>query len=219
MKASSASIDRPIKVSLLGCDSDYGQYLVDILSDEELVWLYGNYDSGMSFLKDLDSPFKPDVCLIHSPLNDLSDMECAKLIKSKCNNMHIIFISKEPTLLSLAEARNLCIDFIERGTRMEELISHLVVNTSQKKEQIISLNCENDEIIDFLQLANQLKIINSRINTLSENQMKVLKLKRSGKSINEISSTLDMSFETTRTHLRRGVNKLDIPNIWDYIHV
>ncbi len=219
MKHPSVPITRPVKVSLLGCDSSYGQYLIDILSSEELVWLYGNFDSGMHFLKNLESPFKPDVCLIHSPLSDLSDMECAKLVKSKAKDIHIIFISEEPTLLSLAEARSLQIDFIERGTRMEELIGHLVVNTSQKKEQIISLNCENDEAIDFLQLANQLKIINSRIETLSENQMKVLRLKRSGKSINEISSTLDMSFETTRTHLRRGVNKLNIPNIWDYIHV
>ena len=213
------ALNHRVKVSIITKDSEYGDYLRRILNGEKLIWLYGYYNSGVQFIKNLNSPFRPDTCLIDSELEDLEGLTCAREIKRRQKRIHIIYMAERVDNASLAEAKGLGIDYIEKGTRIEKTLDKIILSPLEKPEQIISLNYTGDGNLDFLGLATALESIQNKVLTLSENQIKVLQLKKTGKSVNEIAKTLDMNFETVRTHLKRGLRKLNLPNIWDYISV
>ncbi|MDH4129487.1 MAG: response regulator [Spirochaetota bacterium] len=208
-----------IKVCIVSCDKIYSERLKDIIINDDSLWFYGEYSSGSNFIKFFESPFKPDVCLIDNNIKDYSGIELAKKIKLKNPNTHIILISDNVTSSSLAAARQYNADYIEKGTHIEGIINKIIDRQRFQTEQVISLNHAKHEGFEFIELANELELIQNRLKSLSENQAKVLQLKKIGMSVNDIAKTLGMNIETARTHIKRGLKKLKLPNILDYLAV
>ncbi len=208
-----------IKVSILEDDEEYRDSLKKILLKDERIWLYGEHDSSNDFMNAFRSPFRPDVCLVDIVLKEeRTGIDCAKEIKDKYPEVHIIIMTSYPDTKYLAEAREIEADFIEKGTRGEILINKIVTSVKFRKEQLISLSSKKYGF-DPIELINQMNTARNHISKLSEYQKRVLKLKLEGKSVNETAVILKMNPRTVRTHLRRALKKLELPDLLQYIDI
>ncbi|MDH4128575.1 MAG: response regulator transcription factor [Spirochaetota bacterium] len=222
IKGNDLSQTKRIKVCIVDDDNAYVEAMKEVLSFEPRIWLYGNYSSGYSFLQSLNSPFKADTFLIDICLKDMSGLNCAKEVKKLNPNAHVILITSQHDNKILSEATLIGVDYIEKGTRGEMLINSIITNSNNfKKEQFFSLQSSNEDLnySKVISLMEDIFSVNQRLTMLSSSQTKVLMLKRKGKTINEISSILGIKPETVRTHMKRALKKLNLPNIWSCINV
>jgi RNA polymerase sigma factor (sigma-70 family) len=210
-----------IKVSIIEDDKSYRYSLKKILQHDSRIIIYGEYSSAEDFLNELNSPFQPDICLIDVVLKKKSGIDCAKIIKDKHPEISIIIMTAYPDVKTFAEVRKLGVDYIEKGTRIETIIDKIITITKSTNEEIKSslisvcnLDCTS---IKFMELANLLEESKKQVSKLSKTQIEVLKLRREGKSIQEVADELNIGKGTVHTHLTRAMKKLKLPNLLDYI--
>jgi DNA-binding NarL/FixJ family response regulator len=207
-----------IKVSIVDDSKAYRDSLREILEEDDRIRIYTEYDSGSAFISALDSKFQPDVCLLDVVLKDMSGIECAKRIKEKNLDIHIVIMTAYPDAESFSEARKIGADYVEKGPRFEAFIDQIITTcSSSKNEKFISLKSNGKLKISHIDLVNELDALEKRASDLSENQLKVLKLKKSGKSVNEIAMIMGIEPATVHTHLKRALKKLKLPDLLDYI--
>ncbi len=213
--------DARIKVCLVDDEELYREGIKVALSADTRISLYGEYESATQFIRSFNSPFEPDVCLIDICLPEMSGVECAKKVKEKNPAIHVILMTAYPSFETLSEAKDIGADYIEKGTRGEILIDKIVANAkSPKKEQLISLHGNHDEInSNILLLTKKFESIQKNVSKLSDHQKRVLKLRQNGKSIKEISQILDITPNTVRTHINRASKKLEISKLLDFIEL
>jgi DNA-binding NarL/FixJ family response regulator len=207
-----------IKVSILDDSKSYRESLKSILSEDDRITIYSEYDSGKAFVMDIDSRFKPDVCLIDVVLKDMSGIECARRIKEKKDDIRIVIMTAYPDSNSFSEARKMGADYVEKGPRLEALIDQIVTTSApEQQETLISLRKDGQLKIRHIDLINELDALEKRAGELSENQITVLKLKKSGKTVKEIAKIMGVEPGTVHTHLKRASKKLNLPDLLDYI--
>ncbi len=207
-----------IKVTIIDDSKSYRDSLKKILGEDERISIYSEYDSGNAFIKSLDSPFKPDVCLIDVVLKDISGIECGKRIKEGYPDIRIVIMTAYPDAESFSEARKIGADYVEKGPRLEALLDKIITTSvSGRKEKVISLKSNGQLRISHLDLLNELDALEKRALDLSENQIRVIKLKKSGKSVKEIAKIMGITPGTVHTHLKRAMKKLNLPDLLDYI--
>ncbi|MDH4129828.1 MAG: response regulator transcription factor, partial [Spirochaetota bacterium] len=122
-----------IKVCIIDDDESYRLLLKKVLEIDDRIKLYGEYSTGKSFIKDLGSPFKPDVCLVDIYLNDISGIECCKQIKEKKPEVHLIVMTAHPDPQTFVEARKLGADYLQKGTRVEAIINKIITSYESKR--------------------------------------------------------------------------------------
>lgn len=207
-----------IKVSIVDDSKSYRDSLREILENDERISIYTEYDSGSAFINTLDSNFQPDVCLIDVVLNDMSGIDCAKQVKEKIPDVQIVIMTAYPDAESFSEARKIGADYVEKGPRFEAFIDNIITTCfSDRDEKIISLKSNSNLKISHIDLINELDAVEKRAEELSGNQLTVLKLKKSGKSVNEIAAIMRIEPATVHTHLKRALKKLKLPDPLDYI--
>jgi two-component system invasion response regulator UvrY len=207
-----------IKVAIIDDSKSYRDSLRKILSEDRRISIFSEYDSGTAFIKSLESPFKPDVCLIDVVLKDISGVECGKQIRAKNLNIHIVIMTAFPDAGSFSEARRIGADYVEKGPRLEALLDQIITTSaSGQRESLISLKSDGMLKISHIDLVNELDALEKRALELSENQIRVIKLRKSGMSVKEIAYLMGVSPGTVHTHLKRAIKKLHLPNLLDYI--
>ena len=207
-----------IKVTIVDDNKSYRDSLKKILGEDERICIYSEYNSGTAFIKSLDSPFKPDVCLIDVVLKDTSGIECGKRINEEMPDIQIVIMTAYPDTESFSEARKIGADYVEKGPRLEALIDKIITTSVPgQREKLISLKSNGQLKISHLDLLNELDALEKRVSELSENQIRAIKLRKSGKSVKEIARIMGVEPGTVHTHLKRALKKLDLPNLLDYI--
>ncbi|MDH4127442.1 MAG: response regulator transcription factor [Spirochaetota bacterium] len=208
-----------IKVAIIEDDESYKESIKEVLAKDEHIRIYREYSIGRDFINDLNSPFQPDVCLVDIVLGDMSGVDCCKQAKIKKPNIHLVLMTAYPDPKTFAEAREIGADYIEKGPRMKAFIKDIITTVkSSKEEQFISINSQTDKLnIRYLELAGELEKVKKNFSLLSDNQLKVLKLKKLGKTEKAIAEILNMNQGTVHTHVKRAFKKLKIPNLLDYI--
>ncbi len=210
-------IQHLIKVSITDDDDSYREVLKTILDADPRIKIYNTYATGKRFLQDLNSPFLPDVCLIDFVLTDMTGIECGKRVKEINPDIHIIIMTAFPDANSFSEAIKIGADFVEKGPRIESLLDQLITSNSLNSERVISLQKDSKLKMKHLDFLNQLEAIQKRSSELSKMQYEVLMLKKEGKSNDEIAQLLNIDKGTVRTHIKRAMKKLDLPDLLDYI--
>lgn len=207
-----------IKVSIVDDSPSYMDSLREILGEDSRIRIYNEYDSGAAFIRDLDSSFRPDVCLIDVVLKDMSGIECARRIREMGLDIHIVIMTAYPDAKSFSEARKLGADYVEKGPRLEAILDKIITTSStSQNESLISLKSDGGLKIRHIDLINELEALENRARDLSENQIKVLKLRKSGKSVKEIARIMGVEPGTVHTHIKRALKKLKVPDVLDYI--
>ncbi len=207
-----------IKVTIIDDSKSYRDSLKKILGEDERISIYSEYATGSTFVKSLNSPFKPDVCLIDVVLKDMSGIECGKLIKEKELGIHIVIMTAYPDAESFSDARKIGADYVEKGPRLEALLDQIITSSVPgQSENLISLKSDGQLKISHIDLVNELDALEKRALELSENQIRVIRLRKSGKSVKEIAGIMGVDPGTVHTHLKRAMKKLHLPNLLDYI--
>ncbi len=93
----------------------------------------------------------------------------------------------------------------------------ITTSISGQREKLISLKSDGQLKISHLDLINELDALGKRALELSENQIRVIKLKKSGKSVKEIARIMGVEPGTVHTYLKLALKKLHLPNLLDYI--
>ncbi len=101
----------------------------------------------------------------------------------------------------------------------QPFLSDPIITTSVHgpREKLISLKSDGQLKISHLDLINEPDALGKRALELSANQIRVIKLKKSGKSVKEIARIMGIEPGTVHTHLKRALKKLHLPNLLDYI--
>ncbi len=210
----------PIKLSIIDDSDSYRNYLKSLIQDDSRIHLYGEYNSPIAFIAQLNSPFQPDVCLVDLVMPEMSGLDCAQIIKTKCPKIHVIIVTSFPTKESIEIAKMLGAGYIQKGTIGENFMKHIITNTQIKDVFFLSVSKEYEEkhkyFIDFI---HKVGAIQKNVSLLSETQRKVLQMRKENKSVEEIAEILNTSTNTVKTHIFRAMTKLDIPNILDYIQL
>lgn len=215
-------MDRRIKISILDDEKAYRQVIKKIVSQDDRISLLGEYAYASDFINSLKSPFKPDVCLMDIKLTgDMTGIECGLIAKKLAPEMHIIFMTGYPDSQTLLRAKEISADYIEKGTIGEFLIDRLITQ-AREKEQLISIK-SSDQVKknknSFIDLINSLEESQTRVQSLSEQQRLIMKLKQEGKTISEISVILKIKPNTVSSHLERASKKLALPDPLKYINL
>ncbi len=210
-----------IKVSVVDDDKYFREYLIDYLTQDKRVWFYGEYIDGTSFIEAIKNGiFKPDVCLIDILLGDMSGIECAKSVRKYAPDTYVVLMTSYPKSSTLAQAKKIGADYIEKGTIGEYLLNHIVTNLNKNKGNIISLdNVKNTEEINYILLSQELEEVQKRFSQLTENQIEIIKLKKQGKNVGEIAKILKVKETTVYTQIQRAMKKLNLPDILKYLKI
>ncbi len=208
----------PVRVCIVDDDRGYRHSLMKIFEDDDSIRIYNDYESGTAFLKEMKSPFKPDVCLIDVVLKDMSGIDCAKVIKEMKPDIHLVIMTAYPNDQSFMEAQKLGADYIEKGPRIESFLTRLVKSKKESRdEKIISLKSLDKLDLKNYELIYQLSEAKENLSTLTKMQLRIVKLKQKGKTSKEIAEILEINEGTVRTHFSRAMRRLDIPDFLDYI--
>ncbi len=207
-----------IKVCIIDDDVLYRDSIKNIILKDSRIRIYGEYSSAIPFISQLNNPFLPDVCLIDIVLPEMSGVECGRLIKAKKSDIHIILMTAYPSPESLAAAKQINADYIQKGTVGEVLMDKIITNINSKREHFLSISRSEEKYNKAaMKVIKQFDDMQKNLSKLSKSQKEVLKLRKENKSINEIAQILEMTAGTVATHLNRGLKKLEIPNLLEYL--
>lgn len=221
MKTEKEKEKKLINVVIVDDDDSYRESLKKILENDKRIRIFGEYANGEDFIHSLDSPFIPDVCLMDIVLKNLSGIESIKKVKKKYPNIYFIIMTAYPEAKSFAEVRQIDVDYVEKGTRIESLINKIITSANPSKaktnSRIISVKNNIDLNFKYLELIDSMEKVTEKLKTLSKLQLKVIKLRKKRKSIKQIANILNISVGTVHTHITRAMKKLGLPNLLDYI--
>ncbi len=207
-----------IKVCIIDDDPKSRTSLKAVLEKDKRIIVNCNDSEGLACEKECNTVIKPDIFLIDSGLKGTPGIECAKKIKKKKVNAHVVMMAQEPNTQAFAEARKIGADYIQKGPRIKSLLHHIISSIeSEGMESYQSKQSVRQRGMDYLDLAHELYTARQRLLDLSESQAEVLKLRRQGKSLNEIAKILGIAPGTVHTHISRALKKLKLPDILSYI--
>jgi DNA-binding NarL/FixJ family response regulator len=207
----------PVKLAIVDDDAGYRASLRELLGGEGGIVLYREYDCGHDFIRDIGSPFRADVCLIDVVLKDMSGIECAKRLRKKRPEARIIIMTAYPEIESFNEARRIGADYIEKNSRSEALLKKIILSTlPDHRKNIFSIDSSllGEKSVGLI---NELREVRRRYETLSPAQARILEMKRSGMSVADIAAELGVHRGTVATQLSRAYEKLDLPDLMDFI--
>ncbi|MDH5681687.1 MAG: response regulator transcription factor [Spirochaetota bacterium] len=206
-----------IKVCIVEDEKPYRDLVKAMLEEDKRIWIYGEYENGLDFVNTLGSPFQPDVCLIDLRLPDMSGIDIAQKVSLSHPSVHVIILTGYSSIESLAEAKDLGIDYIEKGTRGVELINKIIARGKSLSEHEQLLSLRKSDSHNIVLLAEKLSAIQNNVQKLSVQQVEVLKCRQKGMTINDVAIHLHMKPSTVRTHIDRATKKLGFSKLLDFI--
>lgn len=207
-----------IRLCIVEDDLLYRDSIRKILAKDKRIHIFREFSSALPLISLLNSPFLPDVCLIDIVLPEMSGLECASLIHAKKPDIHIILMTAHPSPESFAAAKRINADYIQKGTLGETLMDKMITNLNSKRGRLLSVGRSDEKMSEkALKIINQFDRMQKNLSKLSKVQREVLKFRQENKSLHEISEILNISPNTVGTHIHRGLEKLQIPNLLEYI--
>ncbi len=207
-----------IKVCIIDDNPKSRTSLKAYLEKDKRIVVNCNDSEGLACKKECNTAIKPDIFLIDSALKGTPGIECAKEIKKRKLHAHVVMMAEEPNIQAFAEARKIGADYIQKGPRIRSLLHHIISSIeSEGMESYQAKQAVRQRSMDYLDLAYELYGARQRLLDLSESQAQVLKLRKQGKSLNEIAEILGVAPGTVHTHISRALKKLKLPDVLSYI--
>lgn len=204
---------------LVDQDKHYGRHLFEKYGDYKQSLVFYQYTKAKDYLKSLKEGISPDISIINIQLEDMSGLECCKRVKNDYPTLSVLLISDHPNIKALVEAKKLHLDYLDKGPKIDAFFKNLIKSLQKDAfiDSHILLSSTGDIPSAEVKYLSDLKEMRSRLNHLSKNQIKILRLKQDGKSNQEIANIMQISPNTVHTHWVRATKKLRIPNPMDYL--
>ena len=218
MKSKAHSKNR-LNLYLVDQDKQYGRHLFEKYGDYKQSLVFFQFTKAKDYLKRLKEGITPDISLINMQLEDMSGLECCKLVKKEYPTLSVMLISDHPNIKALVEAKKLHLDYLDKGPKIDAFLKKLIKSLQKDVfiDSHILLSSTGDIPSAEVKYLSDLQEMRRRLNHLSKNQIKILRLKQDGKSNQEIANIMQISPNTVHTHWVRATKKLQIPNPMDYL--
>lgn len=169
--------------------------LARILQETQSFELIKLYNSGSEFLDELDH-LDIDLFIIDIQLGELSGLDLCTKIKASQTESKVILISmiEAPHLIKLGQ-KNGADGFIPKTTDAHDL-----------KEMVYKI-CQGEKIFVNKAVSSE---GTDKINLLTEREMEIIHMVKSGKSTRTISEELFLSEFTVETHRKNILKKLQL---------
>ena len=204
----------PIKIAIVDDHKPTLHNLVKLLNYDDQIEVVAHARSGkemLNLLKELPPISKPQVVLTDVDMPEMSGIDMVLIAKSIYHNIHFL-------MLTVHDDEKILFDAIKAGASgyllKDEKISIIV-------KHIVSLLEEGGvpmspsialKTISLLKSSKIEKESSSKINTpaLSSRELEVLSHLVDGKNYNDIASTLFISRNTVKKHIKNIYNKLHV---------
>lgn len=193
-----------ITVALVEDHAGTRENLVSLIAGAEGLRFMGAYANGEEAVRNIPAQ-KPDVALVDIKLPGMSGIECVTRMKKLNPNLAILMLTtyEEPELIfnSLrAGARG----YLLKKMAPLELVTAIEQVYAGGAPMSMQVACR---IVDYFQQRQQRS---SDLDELTRREQEILALLAKGFLYKEISSHLDISMSTVRTHLRSIYEKLHV---------
>ncbi len=161
------------------------------------------YGSALAFLEAI-APDSPGCLVLDVRMAEMSGLVLQKRLLERQINLPVIMLTGHGDVPMAVEAmKNGALDFLQKPYRDQELLDS--INTALLKN-----SDEGDN-------ANSHDSFQAKLSALTEREMEVFELLRSGKSSKQIAATLAISPRTVETHRYHLLHKLDVPSVKDLL--
>jgi DNA-binding NarL/FixJ family response regulator len=166
----------------------------------------GTYCSGEDAIKFINK-VKPEIVLVDVDLPGMDGIECCRIIKGSFPKMPVIILSLyEDSELCFTAFKSGACGFLTKGSDYVQIIEGL--------EEVMKGGAALSPAISRM-VVNKFRVTSD--SPLSERQTQVLKFLSEGKTYLEIADRLNISKETSRSHIKSIYSKLNVHSKSDAI--
>jgi DNA-binding NarL/FixJ family response regulator len=175
--------------------------LINLESDFNVVKVY---DNTQSLLDELHITV-PDIVIMDINISPISGIDATKLAKDKFPRVKIIGVSmhNQPSFAKKM-IRNGASGYVTKNSTKTEM--YLAIREVMKGNRYICQEIQRN--ISQIMIEDD----NSKISTLTEREIEIIRLIKDGKKNQEIADLLFISRRTVETHRARILKKLDLNN-------
>jgi len=184
-----------------------------LLEKESDIEIIGETENGRDTIN-LTLELLPDVVIMDIAMPDLNGIETTRNILSKNPNIKVIALSMHSNLPFIAGMLSAgASGYLIKDCAFEEL-KKAIITVYNKKTYLCQ--CIMEEVTnDYINQISNKYSTNSP--DLSKRECEILQLLAEGKTIKEISFTLDISNKTVEAHRRHIMEKLKMKNLVDLV--
>jgi DNA-binding NarL/FixJ family response regulator len=194
----------PIKISLVEDMAGVRERLATLLNEVPGMRCVGAHATGEEAVQKIPSE-QPDVALVDVHLPGMSGIECVAKLKGQLPKLQILMLTRfEQSDLIFNSIRAGASGYLLKSTPPAELI--------QAVEQVhgggapMSMQIARKVVDHFRQIQQPA----SDVETLTEREQEILELLAKGYYYKEIGDTLNITYNTVRTHLHHIYEKLHV---------
>ncbi len=201
--------DKPIRVIIADDNKNILESVQAVLNDSEDIHLVATFGSATECVANIES-LKPDVVLMDIDMPAMTGIEAVKIIRKKFPGLPILMLTgfedDDKVFNSICAGAN---GYLLKTTTLESLIFQI--------KEVYAGGAPMTPVI-ARKMLNAFAKMQTPQNTseeykLSKREKDVLELLVKGKSYKMISTQLNISYETVRSHIRRIYQKLHVNSV------
>jgi DNA-binding NarL/FixJ family response regulator len=199
-----------IRVLLADDHSLFREGIRSLLEDQNDIEIVGEAEDGLEVLK-LTRQLNPSVILMDINMPVMDGVEATRTILGENDEVGIIILTMYPQDEHVFEAlRAGAKAYLLKDTRSKKLLE--VIRTVHKGQAVIDPEMTNRLLDEFRRVTNKKEQKQPKVQSLTDQEQKILTLVAGGASNKDIATELDLSERTIKNYLSVIFQKLQVNN-------
>jgi DNA-binding NarL/FixJ family response regulator len=199
-----------IRVLLADDHALFREGIRSLLEDQNDIEIVGESEDGLEVIK-LTRQLNPSVILMDINMPVMDGVEATRTILAENENVGIIILTMYPQDEHVFEAlRAGAKAYLLKDTRSKKLLE--VIRTVHKGQAVIDPEMTNRLLDEFRRVTNKKEQKQPKVQSLTDQEQKILTLVAGGASNKDIAAELDLSERTIKNYLSVIFQKLQVNN-------